>query len=48
MFQSTCVIETEQSDFHLMTMTVMKKAFKKVGPRIINCRSFHHFSNENL
>ena len=27
-FQSTCVIETGLSDFHLMTLTVMKKAFK--------------------
>ena len=29
-FQSTCVIETGLSDFHLMTVTVMGKTFKKV------------------
>ena len=34
-FQSTCVIETGLSDFHLMTLTVMKKSFKKFQPRII-------------
>ena len=29
MFQSTCVIETGLSDFHLMTVTVLRKTFKK-------------------
>ena len=28
MFQSTCVLETGLSDFHLMTVTVMRKTFK--------------------
>ena len=46
MFQSTCVIETGLSDFHLMTVTVLRKTFKKVRPRIINYRSFKHFCNE--
>ena len=46
MFQSRCVIETGLSDFHLMTVTVLRKTFKKVRPRIINYRSFKHFSNE--
>ena len=45
MFQSTCVIETGLPDFHLMTVTVLRKTFKKVRPRIINYRSFKHFSN---
>ena len=31
MFQSTCVIETGLSDFHLMTVTVLRKTFKKVS-----------------
>ena len=35
-FQSTCVLETRLSDFHLMTLTVMRKSFKKLQPRIIN------------
>ena len=29
-FQSTCVLETGLSDFHLMTVTVMRKSVKKV------------------
>ena len=44
-FQSTSVIETGLSDFHLMTLAVMKKSFKKFQPRIINYRSYKHFSN---
>ena len=31
-FQSSCVIETGLSDFHLMTLTVMKKSFRKFHP----------------
>ena len=47
-FQSTCVIETGLSDFHLMTLTVMKKYFKKFQPQIINYRSYKHFSNDTF
>ena len=47
-FQSTSVIETGLSDFHLMTLTVMKKSFKKFQPRIINYRSYKHFSNDTF
>ena len=45
-FQSTCVVETGLSDFHLMTLTVMRKSFKKYQPKIINYRSYKNFSNE--
>ena len=45
-FQTTCVIETGLSDFHLMTLTVTKKTFKKLEPRVINYRSYKHFLNE--
>ena len=45
-FQGTCVIETGMSDFHLMTLTVMRKNFKKIKPRIINYRLYNNFSNE--
>ena len=48
MFQSTCVIETGLSDFHLMTVTVMRKTFKKLRPRIINYRSYKFFSNDDF
>ena len=34
------------SDFHLMTVTVMRNIFKKLKPRTINYRSYKHFSNE--
>ena len=47
-FQSTRVIETGLSDFHLMTLTIMRKTFKNQRPRIINCRSFKHFSNKEF
>ena len=45
-FQTTYVIETGLSDFHLMTLTVMRKSFKKLKARVINYRSYKHFSNE--
>ena len=41
--RSTCVIETGLSDFQLMTLTVMKKKFKKIKPRIINYRTSNNF-----
>ena len=47
-FQSTSVIETGLSDFHLTTLTVMKKSFKKFQPRIINYRSYKHFLNDTF
>ena len=33
-FQNTYVIETELSDFHLMTLTVMKKSFREFHPNL--------------
>ena len=45
-FQSTCVIGTGLSDFHLMTVTAMKKSFRKFHSRLINYRSHKNFSNE--
>ena len=45
-FQSACVIEMGLSGFHLMTLTVMKKNFRKFYPRLINYRSYKNFSNE--
>ena len=46
MFQSTCILETGLSDFHLMTVTVMRKTVKKMHPRVINYRSYIDFSIE--
>ena len=48
MFQSTCVLETGPSDFHLLTVTVMRKFFKKMRLRAINYRSYRNFSNETF
>ena len=45
-FQTIYVIETRLSDFHLMTLTVMRKNFKKLKPRVISYRSYKPFSNE--
>ena len=44
-FQSTYIVETGLSDFHLMTLTVMRKRFKKCHPKTINHRSYKNFSN---
>ena len=45
-FQSTCVLETGLSDFHLMTLTVMGKSFRKLQPRIINYRAKKNLLDE--
>ena len=42
-FHTRCVIETGLPDFHLITLTVMKKSFKKLKPSVINYRSYKHF-----
>ena len=31
-----------------MTVTVMRKNFKKIRPRVINCRSYRDFFNETF
>ena len=48
MFQSTCLIEIGLSDFHLMKVTVIRKTFKKMRPRVINYRSFRDFSDKEF
>ena len=40
------VIETGLSDFHKMSLTVMKVFYKKKKPNIITYRSYKHFDNE--
>ena len=46
MFPSSCVVETGLSDFHRMTVTVMKTTFKKFKPRIIHDRDYTNFQND--
>ena len=40
MFQNTKTVETGLSDFHKMTVTVLKAAFKKSVPKIITYRDY--------
>ena len=47
-FQSTCVVETGLSDFHMMTLTVMRKSFKKYQPKTISYWSYTIFSNGEI
>ena len=46
-FKSSKTIETGLSDYHKMTITVMKSVFKKSPPLIIKYRDYKKF-NENL
>ena len=48
MFQSTSALETGLSDFHLMTVTVIRKTFKKMRPRVINYRLTDIFLMKHL
>lgn len=45
MFQNTKTIETGLSDFHKMTVTVLKTYFKKSPPKVISYRDYKNFSN---
>ena len=47
-FQNFCVIETGLSDFHMMTVTVMKTTCEKLKPRIVNYRDYKNFSNDTF
>ena len=44
-FQNFWVIETGLSDFHKMKVSVMKTAFQKLKPRIVQYRDYTQFSN---
>ena len=44
-FKHSCVIETGLSDFHRMTITVMKATFEKLQPRVVNYRDYKYFEN---
>ena len=43
-FQDTNVIETGLSDFHKLTISVMKMFFKKHHPKIISYRDYKKYS----
>ena len=47
-FQSTTVAETGLSDFHKMTVTVLKTFFKKAPPKIITYRDYKYYSHKKF
>ena len=47
-FQTKCVIDTGLSDFHRMTISVLKMHFRKLPPKIISYRDFKKFDNERF
>ena len=47
-FQSTSVMETGLSNFHRMTISILKKHFRKLPPKVIGCRDFKNFENEKF
>ena len=44
-FKHSCVIEISLSDFHMMTVTVMKATFDKLQLRLVNYRDYKYFEN---
>ena len=44
-FQNFCTFKTGLSDFHKMTLTVLKSSFAKQKPRILNYRNYKFFNN---
>ena len=47
-FQDTVVFETGLSDFHKMSVTVMKMYYAKQKPSVVHYRKFKDFSNDSF
>ena len=47
-FQNSCTFEIGLSEFHKMTLTVLKSSFAKQKPRILNYRNCKYFNNTLL
>ena len=47
-FKNSFAIETSLSDFHKMTITVMKKTFQKLKPKLIYYQNYNIFSNDKF
>ena len=45
-YQNSCAIETGLSDFHKMTVTVLKTFFQKKGPNVISYRDYKNYCND--
>ena len=47
-FHCRCVMETGLSDIHKMVVSIIKTAFQKLKPRIVQYRDYIHFSNDDF
>ena len=47
-FQSSSVFETALSDFHKLTITVLKQYFPKLKPKVVNYRDNKNFQNNEF
>ena len=46
--QATCVVETGLSDFHWVTVSVMKITFRKLPPKLLKYRGYRNFGNSQF
>ena len=44
-FQNSTVVETGLSDFHLLTLTVLKTTFRKRPPKVVMYRNYKNYSS---
>ena len=47
-FGNPDTLETELSDFHKLTVSVLKMFFKKQSPTVISYRNYKNFSNDSF
>ena len=47
-FQNSTTIETGLSDFHKLTVTVMKTSFRKMPPKVVMYRNYKHYSKNKF
>ena len=47
-FQNSSVFETGLSDFHKLTITVLKQYFLKLKPKVVNFRDYQNFGNNEF
>ena len=47
-FQTTTVVETGISDFHKLTLTIIKSTLPKVEPKIFHYRNYTNFDNQTF
>ena len=47
-FQNTTLVDTGLSDFHKLTITILKTHFKKAPPKIISYRDYKNYSSHSF